>query len=369
MTGGSHPIPAVMHAVLLTGHGGPEKLEYRTDYPVPRPADDEVLVRVSAAGVNNTDINTRTGWYSKSVSGSTGDSAASGGASEASDASWTGAPFVFPRIQGADLCGRIVAVGNAVPPTRIGQRVIAAALQQAPAGGARFATWTLGSECDGAFAQYAVVRSAEAHEVTSNLSDAELGAIPCAYSTAEGLLERARLAPGESVLITGASGGVGLAAVSLAKLRGANVIAQTSPDKAPTVMESGADRTIGRGAAEIAAIGQVDLVIDVVAGEQWPALLDALERGGRYAVAGAIAGPVVSMDVRTVYLKDLTLFGCTYQPPAVFEAIVGYVNSGRLRPLVSKTYPLRQIAEAQADFIAKKHPGKLVLLPPHGDRP
>lgn len=364
---GTFPIPETMHAVLLTGHGGTDRLEYRTDHPVPRPAADEVLVKVSAAGINNTDINTRIGWYSKAVSGATNETAGERAmVADAADASWSGTPLEFPRIQGADLSGVIVAAGDDVDAGRIGERVIAASLQSTPAGGTAFATWTFGSECDGAFAQYAAVKAAETHQVTSALTDVELGAIPCAYSTAEGMLQRAKLEAGERVLVTGASGGVGLAAVSLAKLRGAEVIAQTSPGKAGVVAEHGADHIVGRGEDEIGALGReaVDVVIDVVGGAQWPALLDLLRRGGRYAVAGAIAGPMVGLDLRTLYLKDLSLFGSTYQPPAVFQAIVDYVNSGRLRPLVSRTYPLSEIAQAQADFMEKKYPGKLVLIPP-----
>ena len=108
----------------------------------------------------------------------------------------------------------------------------------------------------------------------------------------------------------------------------------------------------------------IDVVVDLVAGPKWPELLDVLRRGGRYAVAGAIAGPLVELDVRTLYLKDLTFFGCTYQERVVFENLVSYVDRGEIKPMVSKTYPLSDIHEAQEDFIAKKFTGKLVLIPP-----
>ncbi len=116
-------IPRTMKAVLLKGHGGLEQLEYRDDVPVPTPAAGEVLVQVGAAAVNNTDINTRIGWYSKSVATATADAVVQT-ASEATDGGWAGNPFVFPRIQGTDVCGRIVAVGAGVAAARIGQRVI-----------------------------------------------------------------------------------------------------------------------------------------------------------------------------------------------------------------------------------------------------
>ncbi|MCK4869202.1 MAG: alcohol dehydrogenase catalytic domain-containing protein, partial [Alphaproteobacteria bacterium] len=123
-----------MRGVWLTGHGNLDKLELRGDIPVPRPGPREVLVRVAAAGVNNTDINTRTGWYSK------GD-----GASE--DASWAGTPLEFPRIQGADVCGRIVAVGEEVGADRIGDRVLIEPCLREANGQELERPWYLGSEC------------------------------------------------------------------------------------------------------------------------------------------------------------------------------------------------------------------------------
>jgi NADPH:quinone reductase-like Zn-dependent oxidoreductase len=105
----------------------------------------------------------------------------------------------------------------------------------------------------------------------------------------------------------------------------------------------------------------VDVVIDLVAGDSWSELIDVLKVRGRYAVAGAIAGPIVEMDVRTLYLKDLTYYGCTFQPSSVFENLVRYINDGEIKPLVSKVYELKQIKEAQTDFLNKTYFGKLVL--------
>lgn len=119
-------LPSKMIGVVLTGHGGPEKLEYRDDLPVPTPAADEVVIRVAAAGINNTDINTRIGWYSKGVKSGTGTGTAEG--QQDDDASRSGVALQFPRIQGADCCGRIVAVGKDVDPARIGERVLVNAM-------------------------------------------------------------------------------------------------------------------------------------------------------------------------------------------------------------------------------------------------
>ncbi len=355
-----------MVGVQLIGHGGIDKLEYRTDLPVPVPAEGEVLIEVAAAGVNNTDINTRIGWYSKAVVTDTEAGGADGFDSvDDEDASWSGTPLTFPRIQGADVCGYIAAVGEGVDPARIGERVIVRNMLRSYVDYRPFECWTLGSECDGGFAQFCVAPSRETHAVNCGLEDVELAAIPCAYSTAEGMLVRAALGA-EIVLITGASGGVGSAAVQLAKRRGAYVIAQCASSKAEAVMALGADRIVARDADLVDELGKesVDMVIDLVAGPQWPSLLEVLRKGGRYATAGAIAGPISQIDIRTLYLKDLTLLGCTFQEDEVFENLVRYIEAGEIRPIIAATYPLDQIARAQEDFLAKAHTGQFVLIPP-----
>ncbi|MBG6162643.1 NADPH:quinone reductase-like Zn-dependent oxidoreductase [Labrenzia sp. EL_195] len=359
-------LPDTMTAVLLTHHGGIEALEYRTDVPVPRPGKEELLIRVSAAGVNNTDINTRIGWYSKKVTDSTNTGGAEGFENAAdADATWSGIPMSFPRIQGADVCGHVVAVGEKVSDTRLGERVIVRNMLRSYVDYRPFECWTLGSECDGGFAQFCVAPARETHAVSCDWSSEELASIPCAYSTAENMLHRAEVGA-ERVLITGASGGVGSAAVQLAKRRGAQVIAVSSGAKAKAVLSFGADQVIDRDADLPAELGEgsVDVVIDLVAGKAWPTYLQILKRGGRYATAGAIAGPISEIDVRTLYLKDLTLFGCTFQEDAVFENLVTYIENSEIRPLVSRKYPLANIADAQEDFLAKTYPGKLVLVPP-----
>lgn len=354
-----------MHAVLLNGHGGFDQLEYRNDVAVPEPGPDEVLIQVAAAGVNNTDINTRIGWYSKGVVDGTGAAGATGFAdAREADASWTGAAMEFPRIQGADCCGYIVSVGNEVPPSRVGERVLVRAMMRSHLDGP-YECVTFGSECDGAFAQFAVAPAREAYPVTCDWADVELASIPCAYSTAENMLHRVRL-DAETVLITGASGGVGSAAVQLAKRRGATVVAVASSAKAGEVRALGADTVVDRGADLVAALGEgsVDVVVDVVGGEQWPSLLDVLRRGGRYVTAGAIAGPIAQLDLRTLYLKDLTLLGCTFQEDEVFENLIAYIEAGEIRPHVAKVFPLREIVCAQEEFLAKSFTGKLVLTIP-----
>jgi NADPH:quinone reductase-like Zn-dependent oxidoreductase len=189
-----HHVPSRMRGVWLTGHGGFDKLALRDDIPVPAPGPTEVLIKVSAAGVNNTDINTRNAWYSKNES--SGDAA-----------SWAGQPLQFPRIQGADVCGRIVAAGSKVKSGRVGERVLIEPCIKEANGKELERPWYFGSECDGGFAEFTVVAGRHAHKIESALSDIELASFPCSYSTALNLMHRSRVKEGDRVLITGASGG------------------------------------------------------------------------------------------------------------------------------------------------------------------
>jgi NADPH:quinone reductase-like Zn-dependent oxidoreductase len=166
--------------------------------------------------------------------------------------------------------------------------------------------------------------------------------------------------------VTGASGNVGIAAIQLARRRGAETIAVAAAAKFGAMRELGASRCVTRDASPVEALGasSMDVVIDVVGGPQWPALLEILKVKGRYAVSGAIAGPIVQMDLRQLYLKDLTLYGCTSQDPEVFPNLVSYIERGEIRPLVSRTYALGDIAAAQEEFLSKTQIGKIVLIPP-----
>jgi NADPH:quinone reductase-like Zn-dependent oxidoreductase len=333
-----------MRAVLLHGHGGFDRLELRDDVPVPSPGPGEVLVKVAAAGVNNTDINTRIGWY------------APAGGDEA--VSWSGGVPTFPRIQGADACGHIAAVGLGVSADRIGSRVIVEPVFRESGGAVYF-----GSEVDGAFAEYTVVPSQHAVLVSCGWTDVELASIPCSYSAAENMLGRSLVAAGETVLVTGASGGVGSAAVQLAKRRGARVIAVAAPAKHDEVIALGADVALPRDSDLTVDVGRksVDVVIDVVGGPVWSQLLTILRRGGRYATSGAIGGPLVELDLRTLYLNDLTLFGCTVLDPSVFADLVGYIERDEIRSVVAATFSLKDIVAAQQLFLTKQHVGKIVL--------
>ena len=359
-----------MRAFVLRGHGGPDQLEWHEDWPVPVPGPREALIKVAACGLNNTDINTRTGWYSRGVAGATGAAIPENVAAD-SDGSgaWGGAPLQFPRIQGADVCGTVVAVGTEAPPGLVGKRVL-------------IDTWLrdwndptnrdkyryLGSECDGGFADYCAVDARQVHAVRSRFSDAELATFATSSITAENMLQRAAVAAGDTVLITGASGGVGSALIQLARRRGARVVAQCSAAKADQVRSLGVEAVLPREAEDLpaaleAAIGRpgVDVVADVVGGPAWPRLIETLVRGGRYTCSGAIAGPLVEFDLRTFYLNDLTFTGATLVMPGLFEQLVGYIEREEIQPLLAATYRLRELHRAQEDFLAKAHTGNLVV--------
>ena len=371
-----------MMAVVTTGNGGVDKLDYR-EVPVPTLAAGEVLLQVLAAGVNNTDINTRLGWYSATVTAST-ESTAEAEEREArqkADGGWS-EPTPFPFIQGTDCCGRVAAVAPGGDKATIGQRVLVRACMRPLGFGSMENIW-MASDFDGAFAQYVKVPASEIFAVECAWSDVELATIPCSYGAAENMVHRSDVAKGEHVLVTGVSGGVGSAAVQLAKRRGAIVTADDSyrfgqlhPETSSRDRELrkewlgqlrsiGADRVIETSDDIAAAVGEksMDVVIDNVAGPAFDGLLRSLKRGGRYASSGAIAGPLVTLDKRTFYLRDLTLIGCTAWDQPVFPNLVAYIERGEIRPLVAGTFPLGRIADAQRDLPGKKHLGNFVLIP------
>ena len=333
-----------MKAIVTTGNGGYDKLVYK-DVQKPIVAAGEVLIQVLAAGVNNTEINTRVGWYEN------------GGWDIATP---------FPFIQGTDCCGKIVEVAEDLQSHLLGKRVLIRPCMRPDGFGSMRNIW-MGSDFDGAFAQYVKAPASEVFVIESNWSDVELGSIPCSYGSSENMLLRAKVSATDHVLIAGASGGVGSAAVQLAKLRGARVTAIVGADKAKHAIAIGADKIIERGTDIAAALGEetIDVVVDNVGGKDFESILKVLRRGGRYVSSGAIGGPVVSLDLRTFYLKDLTLIGCTAWDEPVFGNLVAYIEKNQIKPLVAKTFALRDIAKAQSEFLEKKHFGKFVLVPEH----
>ncbi len=354
-----------MMAVVTTGNGGYDKLVYK-EMPVPTLEQGEVLINVLAAGVNNTEINTRLGWYSSTVESSTESTSdeQQQQATHKTDGGWNKAT-PFPFIQGTDCCGRVVKVESSDDQALINQRVLVRACMRADGFDSLENIW-MASDFDGAFAQYVKVPAAEVFPVDCDWSDAELATIPCAYGTSENMVHRAQVNEHDHVLITGASGGVGSATIQLVKRRGAKVTAIASKSKFGAIKNIGADQILSRDDDIIAELGEksVDVVIDNVAGPNFPAMLKVLKRGGRYASSGAIAGPIVNLDMRDFYLKDINLIGCTAWDEPVFPNLISYIERGEIKPLLAKTFPLDQIVQAQQEFLEKKHVGNFVLIPP-----
>ena len=347
-----------MKAVVLTGHGDMDKLQYM-DYPVPEPAQNEVLIEVHACGMNNTDVWVRQGAY---------------GTDEDPDAvaSWRrGKPTLeFPRIQGADTVGEVVAVGSNVDPARIGERVMVDFSIYNTETDSLADIDYIGHGADGGYAEYCAVPEANAHRVSSDMSDAELATFCCAYLTGEHMLDRARVAAGERVLISGAAGGVGGGLIQLCRARGAIPYAITSRDKADSVRALGAEGVVLRDQGDwveqvntLLNGNAVDVVADVVAGPLFKELINLLRPEGRYTTAGAFAGPIVELDLRTVYLKHLEIHGSSQGTRKAFARLVDYIESGKITANLFATYPLSEFHRAQTDFMAKGYVGKLVVMP------
>ena len=353
-------ITATMNAVVLTGHGGLDKLEILSDYPTPTAGPGEVLIEVRACGLNNTDIWVREGAY---------------GTDENPDevASWRrGQPnsLIFPRIQGGDIAGYIVEVGSGVSRSRQGERVMVDfSLYNTETESMAYIDY-IGHGRDGGYADNCVVPAENAYVVDKDLHETELATFCCAYLTEEHMLDRARVKKGETVVVTGASGGVGSGLIQLCRARGAIPVAISSSGYEERLTTIGAEAVLIRNSDslllqfESAMPGRsVDVVADLVGGDLFPDLINLLKPEGRYISAGAIAGPVVPLDLRTVYLKHLELHGSSQGSRTAFSNLLGYIRTGKVEPLLDRVYALSQIHRAQQDFISKQFFGKLVVVP------
>ncbi|MEW1930277.1 zinc-binding dehydrogenase [Streptomyces sp. NPDC088360] len=346
--------PQFMRAVRITGHGGTEVLEL-TDVPVPAPQAGEVLVQVAAVALNNTDLWTREGAY-----GLPGDPKATSG--------WRG-PIDFPRIQGADVAGQVVAVGAGVEGRLVGRRVVVDPAIYDSEGPDANPVGLMGSERDGGYAQYVTASAERVHDVTeSPLTDDQLATLPTAYGTALGMIERGRLGRGETALVSGASGGVGIALVHIARARGARVVAISSGAKIDAVRAAGAHEVIDRagdiaGQLRAAAPEGIDVALDVVAGELVGEGLPMLREGGRWVIAGALGGYDVTFDVRRLYLHNAQVIGSAMHTPAHFGLLMDLARRGEVQPVIAAAFPLEQAAQAQEELARRGHVGKIVMHP------
>lgn len=346
--------PESMRAMRIREHGGPEVLEL-VEVAVPAPQPGEALVRVGAAALNNTDLWTREGAY-----GRPGDPTARSG--------WRG-PIDFPRIQGADAAGRVVAVGADRDQGLVGRRVVVDPAVYDTEGPDANPVGLMGSERDGGYAEFVTAPVERVHDVTeSPLTDDQLATLPIAYGTALGMIERGRLRRGETVLVSGASGGVGIALVQIALARGARVVAISSGRKIESVRAAGAHEVVDRGrdvAEQIRAAAPegIDVALDVVAGDLVSEGLPLLREGGRWVVAGALGGYDVAFDVRRLYLHNAQVIGSAMHTPRHFGLLMDLARRAEIHPVVAATFPLDQAARAQEELARRGHVGKIVLHP------
>lgn len=353
-------VPTTMRAARITGHGGPEVIEL-AEVAVPAPQPGEVLVEVGAVALNNTDLWTREGAY-----GRPDDPSALSG--------WRG-PLDFPRIQGADVAGRVVAVGPdvdggpEVDDGLVGRRVVVDPAIYDGDGPDANPVGLMGSERDGGYAEYVTAPAERVHDVTeSPLTDDQLASLPTAYGTALGMIERGRLREGETVLVSGASGGVGLALVQLARARGARVVAISSGSKIDAVREAGAHEVVDRAVDVVEQVRAVapegiDVGLDVVAGDLVGDGLPLLNEGGRWVIAGALGGYGVSFDVRRLYLHNAQVIGSAMHTPTHFGLLMDLARRAEIQPVIAASFPLAQAARAQEELARRQHVGKIVLHP------
>lgn len=342
-------LPSTMRAMHLIGFGDVDQLQLVT-LPRPDPAAGEVLIKVGACGINNTDLNLRTGWYTPDSAGD-------------SQTGWQDTPPAFPIIQGADVVGTVIAVGDDVPDTLINQRVMVNPTIYKSDPDNPMDIDFIGSERPGGFAEFVCVPASNTHPIQSTLTDAELATFATSYLTAWHMLERAAVAAGETVLVTGASGGVGSALLQLVKARRARAVAVVGSGKAHHAQALGAEWVINRDDDLSAALANVtvDAVADVVGGNNIKTLMEVVRAGGRIVTAGAIAGALVEVDLRVLYLRHLSLIGATLGTAGEFADLVHTIEAGRIKPLLAHTFPLEKLREAQLTFEQKQFFGKIVI--------
>ncbi|MEO1855255.1 zinc-binding dehydrogenase [Chromohalobacter sp.] len=365
-------LPDAMAAMLLTGHGGIDKLVYRQDVPVPRPAHGEVLVQVTATAKNNTDRKAREGLYPTKDKGDT------------TSFQIGGAPtLTFPRIQGADVAGRVVAVGEGVSEERIGQRgLLDFNIYADDRPDINLTPDYYGHGADGGFAEYVAVPSAQFHTVDNpELADAELAAMGmCSYQTALHMLNAANVQAGERVLVTGASGGVGTALIRLCRIMGAIPYALSQPDKAASLMALGAEAVLDRTDMEdftekVKALTQgapIDAVMDLVGGEMTDRFIDTMifdmtrrTTYPRLSIAGASGGNLSEIMWTRIYLYQVQIFGVSHGTRDEAEQLVDWIRTGQLTPVLHAAFKLSELHDAERYFVNRNsnYLGKIVIVP------
>ena len=364
-------IPDTMKAMLLTGHGDTDKLEYRDDVAVPRPGPGEVLVQVTATAKNNTDRKAREGLYPTKKG-------------EVASFRMGGNPtLTFPRIQGADIVGRVVAVGEGVDERRINERglldfnIYASARRDI-----NLTPDYYGHGADGGFAEYVALPSDQFHHVANpDLADAELAAMGmCSYQTALHMLTSAGVTAGERVLVSGASGGVGTALIQLCRIMGAIPYALSKPEKADVLLDLGAEAVLDR--SDMASFVErikaktggrpIDAVMDLVGGEMTDIFIDSMifdmnarETYPRLSIAGASGGNISEILWTRIYLYQVQIFGVSHGTREEAEQLIEWIREGKLRPVLHGAFRLSDLHRAEDYFVNRgsNYLGKIVIVP------
>ncbi len=327
-------IPATMQAIDPEAHGGPEVLRL-VERPVPHPQAGEVLIRVAAAGVNRPDVLQRKGGYPP--------------------------PPGAPSILGLEVAGTIVAVGEGVEDTMLGQPVCALI-------------------AGGGYAEYAVAPAGQCLPVPDGLEMVEAAAIPeTLFTVWTNLFERAFATDGDSVLVHGGTSGIGTMAIALGQLFGMTIIVTAGSDaKCARALELGAAHAINYKTQDfverVKAITEgkgVTAVIDMVGGDYVPRNLQCLADDGRHVSIAVQGGPTATIPIFEIMRRRLTLTGSTLRPrDTAFKTLVAdeiartvwpHVEAGRLRPVIDQVFPLAEAAAAHARMEEGDHVGKIVL--------
>ncbi|WP_280563980.1 MULTISPECIES: zinc-binding dehydrogenase [unclassified Chromohalobacter] len=365
-------LPDAMAAMLLTGHGDIDKLVYRQDVSVPRPAKGEVLVQVTATAKNNTDRKAREGLYPTKDKGDTTSFQIGGSPT-----------LTFPRIQGADVAGHVVAVGEDVSAERIGQRgLLDFNIYADDRSDINLTPDYYGHGADGGFAEYIAVPSAQFHTVDNpELADAELAAMGmCSYQTALHMLNAANVKAGERVLVTGASGGVGTALIRLCRIMGATPYALSQPDKAEALLALGAEAVLDRSdmqdftekVRELTQDQPIDAVMDLVGGEMTDRFIDTMifdmkrrTTNPRLSIAGASGGNISEIMWTRIYLYQVQIFGVSHGTRDEAEQLVAWIRAGQLKPVLHAAFKLSELHDAERYFVSRNsnYLGKIVVVP------
>ncbi|WP_270181361.1 zinc-binding dehydrogenase [Alkalihalobacillus sp. CinArs1] len=344
-----------MKAVQVTGYGDVDKLQV-AEVPIPEPKDHEVLVKVKACAINNTEIWMREGAYG------TG-----------SKSGWRPEGVQFPRTPGSDITGQVVKVGASVDGAMKGRNVVLFPFTSSGDEGAEHISEDMsfiGSEYDGGYAEYVVWPADLCFDMPlSNYIESAVFSV--SGMTAWHMVEQIQPKPGETIMVTGANGGVGSLNVQIAaNVFGANVVAIVGDlELEERMKELGATHVLSYKSETLAQDilhangGPIDAVLDVVGDALFATSLQVLKKGGKFCTSGSAGGQKTELDFRKLYLKHITLYGSVLGTRAEFEKMLTAISEGKIQPVIDRTFPLDAAREAQTYFKNAGKLGKIVLLP------